>query len=245
MCIIYVSFLWGRFSSRGVLSGRRHLGRRCVQRHRGRWRQRRLGGRPERRLRRRRAAGNRGVRRRQPLEQRRLLRRLHGGGRRLPLPCARRGVHPDRVRRLAHRSARSSATTTTPMADDGCSANCELEEGWVCLQPGVACTAAECGDGFVAGFEQCDDGNATTTTAVPRTACSKMGFKCDVPRLRLHAQRRAATECAKEPSSATMGTSHAVRRVRCRLQERAGLLWRNLSVRLRRRRDPSRQRRSL
>jgi fibro-slime domain-containing protein len=41
---------------------------------------------------------------------------------------------------------------------DGCSAACAREDGWTCPVAGTACVAAECGDGIVAGFEQCDDG---------------------------------------------------------------------------------------
>jgi fibro-slime domain-containing protein len=44
------------------------------------------------------------------------------------------------------------------VSDDGCSSECQREDGWVCPVPGTACVAAECGDGIVAGFEQCDDG---------------------------------------------------------------------------------------
>ncbi|MBF0106893.1 MAG: DUF4215 domain-containing protein, partial [Deltaproteobacteria bacterium] len=45
---------------------------------------------------------------------------------------------------------------------DGCSNNCTvITAGWVCPQPGTACTAARCGDGITAGTEACDDGNIT------------------------------------------------------------------------------------
>jgi fibro-slime domain-containing protein len=40
---------------------------------------------------------------------------------------------------------------------DGCSADCQIvEAGWTCLMPGLRCQATECGDGIVAGFEECD-----------------------------------------------------------------------------------------
>lgn len=45
------------------------------------------------------------------------------------------------------------------LSNDGCSATCQLEAGWTCPLPGVACSAKQCGDGLRAGAEECDDGN--------------------------------------------------------------------------------------
>jgi cysteine-rich repeat protein len=42
--------------------------------------------------------------------------------------------------------------------EDGCDDSCNIEPGWACNFPGVRCTAAECGDEIVAGFEECDFG---------------------------------------------------------------------------------------
>jgi len=44
-------------------------------------------------------------------------------------------------------------------SDDGCSATCVLEEGFVCETPGEACEPTTCGDGIPEGTEQCDDDN--------------------------------------------------------------------------------------
>jgi len=44
------------------------------------------------------------------------------------------------------------------VADDGCDADCHRQDGWTCAPVGVACVAAQCGDGIIAGFEGCDDG---------------------------------------------------------------------------------------
>jgi fibro-slime domain-containing protein len=41
-------------------------------------------------------------------------------------------------------------------AGDGCDASCKLEPGWTCPVIGLRCQAASCGDGIVAGFEECD-----------------------------------------------------------------------------------------
>ena len=35
-----------------------------------------------------------------------------------------------------------------PVSGDGCSATCELEPGWICADPGVACHQPTCGDGI-------------------------------------------------------------------------------------------------
>ncbi|MFT3922787.1 MAG: DUF4215 domain-containing protein [Myxococcales bacterium] len=39
---------------------------------------------------------------------------------------------------------------------DGCSAACSVESGWSCPIAGARCEAFACGDGVVAGFEECD-----------------------------------------------------------------------------------------
>ncbi len=44
-------------------------------------------------------------------------------------------------------------------SNDGCSAACTVEDGWVC-PVNASCQAAACGDGIVAGIEECDYGTA-------------------------------------------------------------------------------------
>jgi len=70
---------------------------------------------------------------------------------------------------------------------DGCSERCTLEAGWSCPFPGVRCEAAMCGDGIVAGNEQCDFGasavmgcDAVTCTVAPEYACDTMGCHATV-----------------------------------------------------------------
>jgi fibro-slime domain-containing protein len=46
-----------------------------------------------------------------------------------------------------------------PQGGDGCSASCELEEGFACPDPGEPCMMTDCGDGITEGTEECDDGN--------------------------------------------------------------------------------------
>ncbi len=60
---------------------------------------------------------------------------------------------------------------------DGCHSDCTLEAGWKCEVAGIRCTAAECGDGIIAGFEECDDGNASTPGC--STTCTlEDGYQC-------------------------------------------------------------------
>ena len=59
---------------------------------------------------------------------------------------------------------------------DGCSDACQTEEGWACLIPGLRCEAAECGDGLLGGFEECDfvsDETGCTDCAIDD------GYDCD------------------------------------------------------------------
>lgn len=66
---------------------------------------------------------------------------------------------------------------------DGCDDSCELEDGWVCETPGAKCQAAECGDGIVAGVEQCEDDDATPTSGDGCSAeCTiEPGWVCETP----------------------------------------------------------------
>jgi fibro-slime domain-containing protein len=43
-------------------------------------------------------------------------------------------------------------------AGDGCSDTCMTEPGWSCPIQGADCVAAACGDGVIAGLEECEDG---------------------------------------------------------------------------------------
>ncbi|HEX3596475.1 MAG TPA: DUF4215 domain-containing protein, partial [Polyangiaceae bacterium] len=74
-----------------------------------------------------------------------------------------------------------NASDSDASANDGCTADCKLEQGWVCPTPGAACQPLQyCGDGMVEGSlsEGCDDGNA-----VPGDGCSGIcqiepGYSC-------------------------------------------------------------------
>ena len=67
---------------------------------------------------------------------------------------------------------------------DGCTSECKLEPGWLCLAPGVPCQPM-CGDGLQTGGEGCDDANIT-----PGDGCSadcrqvEPGWSCPAPGVR-------------------------------------------------------------
>jgi fibro-slime domain-containing protein len=64
----------------------------------------------------------------------------------------------------------------------GCSAICQLEDGWSCPTPGQPCVrTAICGDGVVEGSEQCDDGNSTSGDGCSATCMVETGYICRVP----------------------------------------------------------------
>lgn len=49
-------------------------------------------------------------------------------------------------------------------SNDGCSAKCQNEPGWLCTPDGKGCSQCVpiCGDKLVVGNEQCDDGNTNS-----------------------------------------------------------------------------------
>jgi fibro-slime domain-containing protein len=68
-------------------------------------------------------------------------------------------------------------------AGDGCDAACALESGWRCPNVGLPCVAAACGDGIVAGVEDCEDGDAPPASGdgCSETCFFEEGFACDAP----------------------------------------------------------------
>ena len=77
---------------------------------------------------------------------------------------------------------------------DGCSAQCQVESGWECLQEGSPCqkkttpdptptpvpkpTKAVCGDGFKSGSEECDDGNTDDGDGCSAECTVEKGYDC-------------------------------------------------------------------
>lgn len=64
---------------------------------------------------------------------------------------------------------------------DGCSANCDVENGYACPVPGEICVSTvECGDGKITGTETCDDGNALPGDGCDSTCTIEAGWVCPV-----------------------------------------------------------------
>lgn len=66
-------------------------------------------------------------------------------------------------------------------AGDGCSTACTLEAGWTCPDVGLPCSAAVCGDGILAGFEECERAPGATENPVgcSATCTFEPGYDCD------------------------------------------------------------------
>ncbi|HEY3497424.1 MAG TPA: DUF4215 domain-containing protein [Polyangiaceae bacterium] len=85
---------------------------------------------------------------------------------------------------------------------DGCNASCEPEPGYICWSPGEPCRLPRCGDGFqdfipnsgsgtggsggFAGspsgsYEQCDDGNESSSDGCSATCETEPGYACWEP----------------------------------------------------------------
>ncbi len=69
------------------------------------------------------------------------------------------------------------------VSGDGCSASCQLEEGWTCPTPGAPCLPPPfCGDGRIdPKTETCDDGNATGGDGCSATCQLEEGWSCPYP----------------------------------------------------------------
>jgi MYXO-CTERM domain-containing protein len=76
----------------------------------------------------------------------------------------------------AQRGAGEDCDDGNTTAGDGCSASCDVEEGWACSEPpfGMSTCMETCGDGLIdPPFEECDDGTGNSDTLVDacRTTC--------------------------------------------------------------------------
>jgi fibro-slime domain-containing protein len=68
------------------------------------------------------------------------------------------------------------------VGNDGCTAICQVEDGWVCPPLGGACTRTQiCGDGILQSPEQCDDGNTASGDGCSATCAVEAGYECRVP----------------------------------------------------------------
>ncbi len=64
-------------------------------------------------------------------------------------------------------------------SDDGCSAACQIEDGWTCqLAPEPSTCATLCGDGIRAGVEACDDGGTVAGDGCDAACEVEPGYGC-------------------------------------------------------------------
>ena len=61
---------------------------------------------------------------------------------------------------------------------DGCSEQCEVEQGWSCDESGTRCNTI-CGDGIKNAQELCDDGNLIDGDGCSRSCRIETGWECD------------------------------------------------------------------
>ncbi len=61
---------------------------------------------------------------------------------------------------------------------DGCSATCEVEDGYACADEPSVCTELVCGDGVISSGEDCDDGNTDAGDGCSATCEVEDGFTC-------------------------------------------------------------------
>lgn len=66
---------------------------------------------------------------------------------------------------------------TPPASGDGCSAACQVETGWTCTGAPSSC-ATTCGDGIIAGAEQCDFGAGNGPASTCSAACVAQMCSC-------------------------------------------------------------------
>lgn len=63
---------------------------------------------------------------------------------------------------------------------DGCNDACELEKGWSCAFQGLPCEASACGDGVLAGPEECEWDADDDRSAGCNASCKiEIGYDCD------------------------------------------------------------------
>ena len=62
---------------------------------------------------------------------------------------------------------------------DGCAADCTVETGWSCVGEPSTCGAAECGDGYPVGTEECDDRDTNDGDGCSSTCTVEQYWACD------------------------------------------------------------------
>lgn len=68
---------------------------------------------------------------------------------------------------------------TPPAASDGCDAQCQIETGYYCPNPGASCVQQVCGDGVRTPAEACDDHNTASNDGCSATCVVEAGWHCN------------------------------------------------------------------
>ena len=63
-------------------------------------------------------------------------------------------------------------------ADDGCDANCKVDDGWDCSGEPSSCTP-KCGNGKVLGMEGRDDNNMNSGDGCSSICAIEVGYDCN------------------------------------------------------------------
>jgi len=102
-------------------------------------------------------------------------------GRRLDLSRAEQALREHDGLRDGTISGAEKCDDNNTNSGDGCSADCKIEDGWICPTPAVRCQAAACGDGFMVGSEECDDNNTDSGDGCSDTCHVEPGYFCPTP----------------------------------------------------------------
>ena len=93
------------------------------------------------------------------------------------MPNAERAVCGHAVRRRSH-PGRRDLRRREPRCPATAARRRQVEPGWQCPTAGSKCIAKRCGDGILAGNEQCDDGNNTSGDGCSATCQIEPGYAC-------------------------------------------------------------------
>jgi len=112
---------------------------------------------------------------------------------------------------------------------DGCSARCEVEEGWRCAGEPSVCTLDEgteptepgvCGDGILDDGEECDDGNTLNDDGCSADCQVEEGWRCEGAPSDCYVACTGAVDCAGVVTTCRTGACN-LETGRCETQSRA------------------------
>ncbi|MEW5851248.1 MAG: DUF4215 domain-containing protein [Myxococcota bacterium] len=75
-------------------------------------------------------------------------------------------------------SGTETCDDANPAAGDGCSASCQVEDGYVCTGEPSLCSQVDCGNGIITADEGCDDGNELSGDGCSNTCQVESGYVC-------------------------------------------------------------------